>query len=316
MKLPKEFLKSAKKYNYDVFLTQRSKISHLCIEKNKILSFYSVPHLRIATKTFSQGVKIKILVKEGAKIEKPIFLCFGVLGEEGKQIILPEIVLKENSEAKILSFCTFPQAKGVFHEMEAKIKLEKGAKLFYNDIHYHGENFGVEVKSTFKVFVGSESSFKNKFILDKGSIGKLKIFLEAELEKNTFCEILNKVIGKGRKDEVEIHDKILLKGENSSSLNKLRGAVIDGGKMFFKGETEAGERAKNARGHIDCQEIIIGEGSIAESIPLILVKNEEARITHEASVGKVNQKELETLMSRGLSEKEAIDFIIKGRAKL
>jgi Fe-S cluster assembly scaffold protein SufB len=82
--------------------------------------------------------------------------------------------------------------------------------------------------------------------------------------------------------------------------------------MFFKGVTEAS--AKGARGHIDCSEIIIGK-ALAESVPIIKVSHPEARITHEASIGKVNQKELETLMTRGLSEKEAIDFIVKGRIK-
>jgi len=291
---------------------QEEKIPYLCIEKNKVLSSFSCPGLEIFSKEYPQGVKIKIKVKKGIKIKKPIFLCFGILGKKGKQIVLPEIILEENSEAKILSFCTFPEAENVFHKMEAEIKLEKKAKLIYKEIHYHGEKFGTEIKVNFKIFVGSKSSFENKFVLDKGSIGKLKIFLEAELEKNSFCEILNKVIGKGKKNELEIYDKILLNGENSSSLNKLRGVMINGGKMFFKGETEVTKKAKHALGHIDCQEIIIGENSVVQSTPIIIVKNPEARITHEASIGKVNQKELETLMSRGLSEKEAIDFLIKG----
>jgi Fe-S cluster assembly scaffold protein SufB len=35
-------------------------------------------------------------------------------------------------------------------------------------------------------------------------------------------------------------------------------------------------------------------------------------VTHEAAIGTVNRKELETLMARGLSEKEAVDLIIRG----
>ena len=203
------------------------------------------------------------------------------------------------------------------HKMyeEAKIKLKEKAKLIYKEVHYHGDRFGTKIETNFKVFVGQKSGFENKFVIDKGSIGKLKVNFKVQLEKESFCKVLNKVIGKGKKDEVEIYDKILLNGENSSSLNKLRGVAINGGKMFFKGETEATKKAKNARGHIDCQEIIIGENSIVQSTPIIIVKNPEARVTHEASIGKINQKELETLMSRGLSEKEAIDFVIKGMAE-
>jgi len=314
MRLPKEFLQCAKKCNYDAALMQEAKIPHLCVETNKILSSYATPDLKITAKSFSQGVRIKMLVRKNVKVEKPIFLCFGIFGERGKQAIIPEITLQENSQAKILALCAFPQAKDIIHEMRAEIKLRKNAKLSYQEKHYHGENFGAKVLPNFKVIIGPNASFENEFVLDKGSIGKIKIFLEAELKKNAFCEIVNKIIGKGKKDEAEIYDKILLKGENSSSLNKLKGAAIGGGKMFFTGETRAEEKAKNARGHIDCQEIVVGK-SIAQSIPIVVVKNPEARITHEASVGKVNQKQLETLMARGLSESQAIDFIIRGAIK-
>jgi len=311
MKLPKEFLKSAKKCNYDVALMQKAKVSHLYIEKNNILSFYAGLGLKITAKNFSQGVKIKMLAEKGVKIREPIFFCFGVLEEKGRQIIIPEIVLEEGSEAEILAHCTFPRAKNVFHKMKAKIKLEKGARLFYQEKHYHGENFGAEVLPSFKVLIDKNASFENEFVLNKGSVGKLKLFLEAELGKEAFCEISNRIVGKGQKDEIEVYDKILLIGENSRSLNRIKGVAANGGKIFFKGEAEAGEKAKNAQGHIDCQEIIIGN-SIAQSVPIVRVKNPQARITHEASVGKISQKELETLMTRGLSEKEAVNFVIRG----
>ncbi len=308
-KLPKEFINSAQKCGLDTILMQKNNIPHLYIESNKIISAQRISGLKVLTESFKEGVKIKLVVGNGISIKKPIFFCFGVLGEKGKQIILPEIILEEKAEAKIFAHCTFPQAKNILHKMEAKIRLGEDAKLTYQEKHYHGENFGTEVLLNSKISIGLGASLKNEFVSDQGSIGKLKINLETQLEKNAFCEIVSKIIGKGENDNIEISDKVLLLGENSRSLTKLRGAVIDGGKMFFRGETETG--AKEARGHIDCQEIIVGN-STAQSIPIIKVKHPEARITHEASVGKVNQKELETLMTRGLSEEEAIDFIIRG----
>ncbi len=308
----KEFIKTMQKCG---ILIEKGTLPHLCVELNKIILSQKIPGLKISYRTFQERVKIKIVVEKENSIEKPIFLCFGILKKEGRQMILPEIILKEGSRAKILGFCAFPQAENVFHKMKAEIKLKKGAELFYQERHYHGENFGTQVCSNFKVSIDPEATFKNEFVLDKGSVGKLKIFLEAKLKENAFCQILNRVIGKGKKDEIEIYDKILLNGENSRSLNKIRGVVIGGGKMFFKGQTDAGRKAKGARGHIDCQEIVVGKKSIAQSIPIISVENPQARITHEASVGKINQKELETLMTRGLSERQAIDFIIRGVIK-
>jgi Fe-S cluster assembly scaffold protein SufB len=312
-KLPKKFINSAQKCGINTILTHGAGIPHLYIESNKIISTQKISGLKISTENFQEGVKIKLVVKKGVLIKKPIFFCFGILKEKGKQIILSEIILEQGAKAKIFAHCTFPQAKNVFHQMEAKIKLKENAELVYQEKHYHGENFGAEVLANFKILIGKGATFENEFILDQGSIGKLKINLKTELEKNAFCEIINKIIGKGKKDDIEIYDKVLLNKENSRSLIKLRGAAVDGGKMFFRGETIA--EAKNACGHIDCQEIVVGN-SIAQSVPIIKVNHPEARITHEASVGKVNQKELETLMTRGLSEEEAIDFIIRGVVKI
>jgi Fe-S cluster assembly scaffold protein SufB len=92
-------------------------------------------------------------------------------------------------------------------------------------------------------------------------------------------------------------------------LIKMRAAAKNGGRVFMQGETYA--NAAGAMGHVDCQEIVSGEGSIAKAVPIVEVSNDQARVTHEASVGKINQKELETLMTRGLDDEEATDLIIE-----
>jgi len=66
-----------------------------------------------------------------------------------------------------------------------------------------------------------------------------------------------------------------------------------------------------ARGHMDCTEIVRDQ-AIAKNMPLVIVRDDRAQVTHEAAIGTVNRKELETLMARGLSEEEAVDLIIRG----
>jgi Fe-S cluster assembly scaffold protein SufB len=67
-------------------------------------------------------------------------------------------------------------------------------------------------------------------------------------------------------------------------------------------------------GHIDCAEIIEGNATV-ESIPIVIVRDKKARITHEAAIGSVDKKQLETLMAKGLNEDEAIEIIVKGMFK-
>jgi len=69
--------------------------------------------------------------------------------------------------------------------------------------------------------------------------------------------------------------------------------------------------AAYAQGHVDCTEIIQGNGS-ASAVPIVEVSHPKAHVTHEAALGSVDSKELETLMSRGLTEDEAAELIIGG----
>ena len=61
-----------------------------------------------------------------------------------------------------------------------------------------------------------------------------------------------------------------------------------------------------------CEEITKGEEVEVSTTPILKVRNDRSELTHEASIGRVNQKQLETLMAKGLTEEEATDFIIRG----
>jgi len=73
--------------------------------------------------------------------------------------------------------------------------------------------------------------------------------------------------------------------------------------------------APNARGHMDCMEVVIGEQAIARAIPLVVATNDKVKVTHEAAIGSIDKKQMQTLMARGLNEEEAVDVIVKGILK-
>jgi len=58
-------------------------------------------------------------------------------------------------------------------------------------------------------------------------------------------------------------------------------------------------------------EIVQGE-AYASAIPIVKVFHPEAKVTHEAAIGSVDKKELETLMARGLSPEQAVELIVSG----
>lgn len=309
-KLPRDFLKTAKICGLEHALDAKS---HIYIEKNRIISQLEQKGVEFHSRENEEGVKADIRIKEGAKIKEPLFFCFGILGKEDEQFLVPNITVEEDAEVRIIAHCSFPHARGTTHNMEAEFVIEKNAKLFYDEHHYHGQHSGANVYPKLKLSVREEGEFKSNFVLTAGTVGNVGIEIEGELEKKAKTELESKVLGKSEQDNINITEKINLKGEESKSLIKMRAAAQNGGRVHMQGETYAS--AKDATGHVDCQEIVVGRNSAARAVPIVEVSHDQARVTHEASVGKINQKELETLMTRGLDEEEATELIIRSLMK-
>jgi len=72
-------------------------------------------------------------------------------------------------------------------------------------------------------------------------------------------------------------------------------------------------KAAGARGHVDCMELIKDSHSTGD--PMVSVSHPLAKVTHEAAIGSVDKRQLETLMAHGLTPEEAVDVIIKGILK-
>lgn len=282
---------------------------HFFAEKNKVISSQAVEGIEMKASETPNGIEAEVIVKKGCKIKEPLFFCFGLADKKGSQFIVPKIEVGDNAELHLFAHCSFPNAQEVKHQMEGFFKVGKHAKFYYHEYHYHGSRSGAVVIPKLKVEVDEGGYYQNSFNLTRGTVGKVNIDLEAVLMKEARAELEVRVLGKSKSDEVNISERVYLIGENSRSLIKMRAAAKDGGKVLMQGETYA--QAAGCQGHVDCQEIVIGNNSVAKAVPIVEVNNDQARVTHEASVGRVNQKELETLMTRGLNEEEATDLIVK-----
>jgi len=293
----------------DVFTD--SSFAHLVVHKNKVLGSHLVDGLRLDAKETDNGVDIDLTLEKGVRIDNPVHLCFGVLPEEGRQEIKLKALIKKGSEISILAHCVFPNAVKVQHIMDGEIVLEDNAVFRYDEVHYHGQTGGIEVIPRIKIEVGKEARLTMNFFLLKGRVGELDVDYLAEVEENGVVEMMVKAYGYGE-DKIRIRERGKLLGKGARGLLKSRIAVREKADSEIVSELEAS--APNARGHVDCIEIVQNEAK-ARAVPLVSVSHEKAQVTHEAAIGSVNQKELETLMARGLKQEEAIDTIIGGMLK-
>jgi Fe-S cluster assembly scaffold protein SufB len=285
------------------------KSASLVVSHNKILDKNEIPGVHIEGGETLNGAKAKITVDPGAVIEKPVHLCFGVIPENGIQEIISEFHIGDGAKVTFLAHCTFPNAIRIKHTMDAKIYVGKRAEMIYSEAHYHGEDGGIEVIPVVKVIVDEGGTLKNEFKLIKGTVGQLRIDYEADLKKDAVCEFDAKAYGK-KNDSIVVRESILLNGENSRGLAKSRIVASDHCRSEVIGEAVG--NAPFARGHVDCVEIIKGNDARASAIPRLVVIDDRAKLTHEAAIGSVDKKQVETLMARGLTEDEAVDIVVKG----
>lgn len=283
-------------------------VAHLVINHNEVLGMNAVPGLHVDVGKLDDGVDVKLRLDDNTNVKKPVHLCFGMFAESGVQRIMMNVDIGKNSRISLLAHCVFPIAIDVKHIMDAKIKIGTGSQYSYFEKHVHSPNGGVEVYPKAVVAVEEGASFKTEFELIKGRVGLIDIDYETTCGKNGVMEMTARISGKAD-DIIKIKEVGHLVGEHA------RGALIS--KIAVRGNARAEvynkltASAAYARGHVDCKEIIQDNG-IAIAVPIVEVRNPKAHITHEAAIGSVDSKQLETLMSRGLSEDQAVELIISG----
>ena len=88
--------------------------------------------------------------------------------------------------------------------------------------------------------------------------------------------------------------------------------------LFWRGKyllfcvKKISKNANNSISNVKCDTIILDKYSKSDTIPTNIVENKTSKLTHEATVSKIEEDKLFYLMSRGISEDKAKELIILG----
>jgi Fe-S cluster assembly scaffold protein SufB len=282
--------------------------AHIEIHGNQVLGVQLVEGLEVKSKSIDDGVEVEIRVKKGTHIKKPVSFCFGVIPDNGIQHIISRTIIEEGAKATFVANCTFPNAVNVRHLMDAVVVIEKNATLNYQEKHIHGPKGGVTNIPRTQVTVMESGRYHTEFELIQGAAGLVELDYAAVCEKNAVVEMKTSIYGR-LEDRIHIREAARLSGEGAVAVLTSYIALKEKSQANIDNEIIAD--AAYARGHVDCKEIIQGLAQ-ARAVPIVQVNNSLAHVTHEAAIGSVDSKQLETLLSRGLTEDDATDLIIKG----
>lgn len=289
-------------------LFTRSDIAHLFINHDEVVGMHAVPGLIIETNPIDDGLEIHLVLEKNTKVKHPVQMCFGMLPKKGIQRINMDVVIEEHASIDVIAHCTFPNAVDVQHLMNATLTIKDHASYSYFERHVHGPQSGITVIPKAKISLGSHARYTTDFELLKGRVGLIDIDYETTCAAYSTLE-MNARINATHSDVVKIREVGHLNGDHAHGVLLSRVAVRDTAEASVFSELTAS--AAFARGHVDCKEIVQDHGKVS-AVPIVKVNHPKAHITHEASLGSVDSKQLQTLMARGLSEDEATDMIIQG----
>jgi len=241
------------------------------------------------------------------KSKIPVQTCFVLKGSKYDQLVHNIIIAEEGSELYLINGCAaanyYTEGK---HIAVTEMYVKKNASLTFTMIHNWAKE--VVVRPRAGVLVGENSSFISNYVSMKTVHSTQMAPTVFLVGKNSFAKIYS-ILYAPDETHLDIGGNIYLQGEGSNG-EIISRAVSDGGEIYTRG-TLVGE-ANNIKAHMECDGLMLKEGGFIHTVPELKSSYQNVEMSHEATVGKVAKDEIEYLMSRGISEDDAISLILRG----
>ena len=117
-------------------------------------------------------------------------------------------------------------------------------------------------------------------------------------------------IGEQRKDINYIAE---LRGTKTNIDIDVQGALKDEAKKNFKGTIDFKKGSKKAKGNENEYCMLLSDKAKSIALPMLLCTEEDVEGNHSTASGKVDEKQLFYIMTRGISYKEAVKLIVKSK---
>ena len=279
----------SKEYSFRAVPSDTDAVTRQCADIQKPIGYY-------------------IRVKKGAKVTLPCQTALYMATNDTEQAVHNIVILEEDAQLKLVTGCVSEhQIRDGRHLSVDEYYIGKNASITSTMVHSWGSRMQVFPHSG--VIVEENGRYESNYIsLSAAQLVKSdpQTYLNG---KGSSAQLLTVILGT-EGSEITTDGNVYLNAEDTNAELLHRGVCM-GGKM-----NQGGLIIANApgRGHVDCAGMLLetkGDGYI-QSIPGLQSHHPDARLSHEASIGKIAPEQLEYLMSRGMEEMEAVSMLIRG----
>lgn len=250
-----------------------------------------------------------IYVPPGVKVDMPLQAYFRINAENIGQFERTLIIVDEGAEVHYIEGCTAPvYSSESLHSAVVELVAHKDAKLRYTTIqNWSNDVYNLVTKRAY-AYEGATVEWIDGNIGSKLTMKYPGVYLMGE---RAYGETLSIAFaGKGQHQDTGA--KMVHLAPNTTSKVTSKSVSRLDGRSTYRGMLHVAKGAEHVKSTVRCDALLLDNTSKTDTYPYMEINQEDATITHEATVGKIGDEQIFYLMSRGFNEEEALSLIVNG----
>ena len=250
-----------------------------------------------------------VYIPPGVKVEIPLQAYFRINAENMGQFERTLIIADEGSQVHYVEGCTAPTySTDSFHSGVIEIVVKKGARVRYTTIQNWSHN--VYNLVTQRALANEDATMEwvdgnlgSKLTMKYPSVYMMGRGARAEILSIAFAN-------KGQHQDAGA--KVIHGAPHTASTITSKSISKSGGRAGYRGLVKVYPGAEGVKSNVVCDALILDEYSRSDTYPVMEIDEQNASISHEATVSKVSDEQIFYLMSRGISKEQAMMMIVNG----
>ena len=250
-----------------------------------------------------------IYVPPGVVCEMPLQAYFRINSENAGQFERTLIIADEGSQVHYIEGCSAPvYTNDSLHSAVVEIVVKPSARVTYTTIQNWSPNVYNLVTKRARVEAEGHMEWIDGNIGSKLTMKYPSVYL---VGPKATGEVLS-VAYAGPGQHQDAGAKMVHAAPETTSKIVSKSISKDGGITTYRGLVRVDEGAHGCKSHVQCDALILDEHSESRTLPYMEVGERDAQIGHEATVSKIADEQLFYLMSRGLSQEQAMGMVVNG----
>lgn len=250
-----------------------------------------------------------VYVPKEVNVDIPLQSYFRLNAKGAGQFEHTLIIVDEGASLHFIEGCSAPKYNVQnLHAGAVELYVRKGARLRYSTIENWSRNmYNLNTKKAVVEEDGMIEWVSGSFGSKVTMLYPMSV-LKGRRAKAEFTGITFASTGQ----TLDTGSKVLLAAPETSCTINSKSISKSGGKAIYRGLLEVTKNAKGAKASVNCESLMLDSESLSNTLPIIVLNNDDIDIGHEAKIGRISDESIFYLMSRGISEEEAKAMIVRG----